>query len=60
MLALEVSEKFALVVDGKERKLCKPKRKNLKHLHPTKELADLENTKTDAAIRRLLWKWNYG
>ena len=58
MLVLDISPGYAFVVDGKERKIDKPKRKNVKHLFPTKTQVELDKFETDAAIRRLLWKYN--
>jgi ribosomal protein L14E/L6E/L27E len=50
---------FVYVADGKEHKLCKPKRKNVKHLQPTNEIIDMENI-SDKALRRLFHGRNYG
>jgi ribosomal protein L14E/L6E/L27E len=41
-----------LVADGKERRLSKPKRKNIKHVKATHEKIDIEAL-TDKALRRL-------
>lgn len=43
---------FALIADGKERKLEKPKRKNIKHLAPTGSVYDLPET--NKQLRKLL------
>jgi ribosomal protein L14E/L6E/L27E len=34
-VVLESDEKFAVIADGKTRRLEKPKRKNIRHLKPT-------------------------
>jgi ribosomal protein L14E/L6E/L27E len=41
-----------IVADGKERKLSKRKRKNLKHIKATNKKIDVEGL-TDKALRRL-------
>ena len=49
----------AYIVDGKRRKLGKPKAKNHKHLQPTTHLVNVTLYTTDKKIRNLLWQWNY-
>ena len=62
-VVLKTDGSFALLVDGKTRKLTNPKRKSLKHLCLGKmgspELADALNAgkTTDSAIRKELAKF---
>ncbi len=52
-VAVEAEDRFVFIADGKERKLEKPKRKNVKHISPTRyviDTADLTNKK----LKRLL------
>ena len=42
------------VADGKRRKLAAPKRKNPKHLRPTRQSIDPGRVPTDRALRRAL------
>ena len=43
-----------LLADGKRRKLAAPKRKNPKHLRPTRQSIDPGRVPTDRALRRAL------
>jgi ribosomal protein L14E/L6E/L27E len=43
---------FAYIADGKEHKLAKPKRKNIKHINVTNETIDMTDL-TDKKLRRL-------
>ena len=43
-----------LIADGKRRKLQSPKRKNPKHLRPTRQSIDPGRVPTDRALRRAL------
>lgn len=45
---------FAMIADGKHRKLQNPKKKNKKHLAPTKELVDVSGITTDKQLRAVL------
>lgn len=45
------------LADGKHRTLDKPKRKNIKHIQPTREVWEL-NGLTDRALRRMLRERN--
>ncbi|NCB73539.1 MAG: hypothetical protein EOM51_02175 [Clostridia bacterium] len=62
-VVIKLDGDYALIVDGKTRKLTKPKRKNLKHLCLGKmgstELAGAIGTgkATDSAIRKELAKY---
>lgn len=51
-VALEVKDGRALIADGRERRVEKPKLKNLKHLAPTGTVTDLP--KTNKQLRKLL------
>lgn len=42
------------IADGKRRKLSDPKRKNPKHLRPTRSVIDLGQIGSDKALRRAL------
>jgi ribosomal protein L14E/L6E/L27E len=48
---------YVLIADGKEHKLSKPKRKNIKHITVTNETIDITNL-TDKALRRQFQKRN--
>lgn len=58
-LVIYKENNIAYIADGKRRKLNKLKRKNIKHLNPTKTIIDTDLYKTDKALRNLLWEWNY-
>ncbi len=49
----ECDEKYAMIADGKSRKLLNPKRKNLKHLRATSKTLDIDAI-TDKQLRRAL------
>lgn len=49
-------EKRVLLCDGKERKLSKPKSKNLKHIELTDFEVDLNAADTDRKLRKTLNK----
>ncbi len=51
---------FVYIVDGRSRKLDKPKKKNISHLAKTNEVVDIEEFDTDNKIRRKLWDYNFG
>ncbi|MBC8570274.1 KOW domain-containing RNA-binding protein [Zongyangia hominis] len=57
-LVLEVRDGFATIADGKERKLERPKRKNLRHLAPTNKVLDVETLTTNNQLRRALREYN--
>lgn len=59
-VVLEVSERFALIADGKLRTLEKPKKKNRRHLGPTHVVIRIETLTTNKKIRKALWPYNYG
>lgn len=58
-LVIFLESGFALIADGKRRSLEKPKRKNLKHLQPTRTIVDTSLYRTDKSLRNLLREWNY-
>lgn len=45
---------YCAIADGKRRKLERPKRKNPRHLRPTREWVELTDIASDRALRRLL------
>ena len=53
-LILSVEGDFALIADGKVRRLETPKRKRLKHLRPAGPVLDITVLKTNRQIRRML------
>lgn len=53
MVVVEAADGYALVADGKERKLAKPKRKNQKHIRYTSKSLELEGM-TDKKLRQAL------
>ena len=52
-VAVDVTDRFVYIADGKERKLIKPKRKNVRHISPTNHRIDLTGM-TDKKLKRLL------
>ncbi len=52
-VAVAVDGGFAEIADGKERKLEKPKRKNVKHISPTEAVIDV-NGLTNKQLRKLI------
>lgn len=58
-LVTEVEGGYAFIVDGKTRKLSKPKKKNPKHLKATLNRVDCGDYKTDKAVRAVLHDLNY-
>ena len=50
---IKVDENYVYIANGKERKLEKPKRKNIKHISPTTTVLDL-NEITNKKLRKLL------
>ena len=54
LVCVAVDERFAMVVDGRQRPLAKPKKKNLRHLQMTTCVATEESMRTDKQLRRLL------
>ena len=48
------------IVDGKRRKLERPKRKNILHLRPTKTVLETGALKTDKQLRLALRPFNEG
>ena len=49
----ELNDKFALIADGRKRKLAKPKKKSLKHLRFTDNIIEM-NDITDKKLRNVL------
>lgn len=56
-VVLDVLDKFALIADGKSRKLEKPKKKNLNHLEATKTVIT-QNLETNRKIKKALSYFN--
>ena len=53
MVVAQLHDGFVELADGKERKLEKPKRKNIKHISPTHELISMD-TLTNKKLRKIL------
>lgn len=58
LTVIEVSAPFALVCNGKDRPLERPKRKKLFHLAPTETTLSEEALKTNRQIRAALRQFN--
>ena len=58
MVVVKVEDGYLFLVDGRRRKLEKPKRKNIKHVSPTKVIVNLipdcGRSLQDADIRKAL------
>lgn len=52
-VAVGIHDGFVEIADGKERKLEKPKRKNIKHISPTKTIIDTKEL-TNKKLRKLI------
>lgn len=52
-VAVAAEDRCVFIADGKTRKLASPKRKNIKHISPTREVLDLTDM-TDKKLRKLL------
>ena len=55
-VAVAVNGGFIEIADGKERRLEKPKRKNIKHISPTDTLIDTDGL-TDKKLRKLIYEF---
>ena len=53
-LVVGVEQGFALIADGKVRKLASPKKKSLKHLEITDNTLSLADVTGDKKLRKLL------
>ncbi len=53
MVVISAEGGAVYVADGKERKLVSPKKKNIKHVRPTKSMISLEGL-TDKKLRQTL------
>lgn len=53
-LVVEIRDGFALIADGKVRKLASPKKKSLKHLAMTNTVLALADVTSDKKLRKLL------
>ena len=45
---------YCAIADGKRRTLERPKRKNPRHLRPTRQWVELRDIASDRALRRIL------
>lgn len=52
-VAVAVEDRCVFIADGKERKLSRPKRKNIKHISPTGRIIDMTDM-TDKKLRKLV------
>lgn len=52
-VAVGIHDGFVEIADGKERKLEKPKRKNIKHISPVNMLVDISEL-TNKQLRKLM------
>lgn len=57
-VVVESGDGWVTIADGKERKLAKPKRKNLRHVQGTKTRLELENIPSDKALYKQLEQMN--
>ena len=54
LLVVEADEKTALVCDGRQRKLEKPKKKNLKHIEAASYILSEEDFVSNGRLRKAL------
>lgn len=54
LTVIDSTETGALVADGKLRSLTNPKKKNQKHLSPTKTILDAGALENDRALRKAI------
>lgn len=52
-VAIEAEDRFVFIADGRERRLEKPKRKNVKHISPVGKEIDIAGL-TNKKLKRLL------
>lgn len=57
-VVMSLEKDFALISDGKVRVIDKPKRKNIKHLRPTKTFIDVDSLTTNNQLRQALGAFN--
>ncbi|MEF9854005.1 MAG: KOW domain-containing RNA-binding protein [Hydrogenoanaerobacterium sp.] len=57
-VVMKLEDDFAFICDGKLRRIEKPKRKNQKHLKPTKTVLSVEDLTTNNQIRQALRAYN--
>ena len=55
-VVVSCDEGFAMICDGRHRRLDKPKRKNIRHLEPTKDFVS-DCLHSDKALRCFLRKY---
>ena len=56
LVIIEADEKYALVCDGRQRRLNKPKKKNLKHIEATSYILSEEATRSNGKLRKALYR----
>lgn len=57
-VAVKIDGEFAYIADGRRRKAEKPKRKNPRHLNPTRKILNQNEYATNSKIRRILRSYN--
>ena len=57
-IVFEVDDSFVTLVDGRTRRLEKPKTKRKKHVRATKTVLDTTPLTTDRSVRRVLAPYN--
>ena len=58
LLLYETGDRYVTLVDGKERPLCRPKRKNVLHIQGTNTVLDESVFTADKRIRKALSSFN--
>jgi|LSQX01.1.fsa_nt_gb ribosomal protein L14E/L6E/L27E len=51
---IDVDEKYVYICDGKERPLSRPKRKNRRHVSPTRHCVESEAFRGNKALKKAL------
>lgn len=57
-VVLSTDDKFALIADGKVRKIEAPKKKKWMHLKPTKTIVQIPEGVTNRQLRKILLPFN--
>ena len=60
LAVIELRDGYALICDGKERPIERPKRKNPMHLAPTRHKLGKESMETNRALRKALREFASG
>lgn len=58
-VVIRMHNDFIYIADGKRRKIESPKKKNQKHIKPTKQILDILMLTTNLKVRQSLHKYNY-